>query len=147
MEIPITISVSENTREFAENLFGLGDKVTDPLILKAFENSGKSTDDIRTVNSSVSITEHVVLGQPTFQPMQKSMESLAPEQWFDWNLALFIADKALGFGLNGYTIVDFLWNRIKAKKFKIKFDGKEITDKETFQKTLDEYLKSKSDNQ
>lgn len=123
MEIPITISVSQNTREFVENLFGLGDK------------------------DSVSINENIVLGKPTHPPLQIATASVQPEQWVDWNLALFIADKALGFGLNGFAIADWLWNNIKAKKFQIKFDGKKIADKDAFQKTLDEYLKSKQDNQ
>jgi hypothetical protein len=147
MEIPITISVSENTREFTENLFGMGEKVTDPEILKLFESSGKDTEDLRKVNSSVMINDNITLGQPSLQPMQKAMESYHPEQWFDWNLALFIADKTLNFGGNGFVIADWLWSHIKARKFKIKLNGKEITDKTTLQNTLDEYLKSTQDNQ
>ena len=147
MEIPITISVEKNTGEVAESLFGLGEKITDPQILKAFENSGKDTSDLRRVNSSVKINDNITLGQPTIQPMRKAMESYQPEQWFDWNLALFITDKILNFAGNGYVIADWLWSRLKLTKFKIKLNDKEISNKDEFQKTLDEYIKSKQDNQ
>lgn len=141
MEIPITISVKENTREFAENLFGLGEKITDPEIVKMLGS------DVRAVNKSVQINDNVISGQPSEYKFKKSIESVQPEIWFDWDLALHIADKALTIASGSITIADWLWSHIKTKQFKVKINGKEVIDKNDFQKTLDEYLKSKSDNQ
>lgn len=138
MEIPIKISFPDNTREVAENLFGLGDKITDPEMIKYF---GK---DARNINTSVTLSDGIVLGQPTITKMQKAMESFQPEQWFDWNLALFIADKLLAIGVNSFVIADSLLNRFKSTPFKIELNGKEITTRDELQKTLDEYIQSHS---
>ena len=138
MEIPITISVQVNTREFAENLFGLGKKITDPEIVRMLG------EDVWEVNKSTTISEGITIGQPSRSQTKKAMESVQPDQWFDWNLALFITERALNFGLHGYAITEWSWNHIKAKSFKIKLDGKEISTKDQLQKTLDEYIKSHS---
>lgn len=138
MEIPITISVQENTREVAESLFGLGKKIEDPEIVKMLG------ENVWEVNKSATISDEITLGQPSTHQMKKAMESLQPDQWWDWDVALFIADKALNLGVHGYVIADWLWNRLKSTRFKIKLNGKEITDKDEFQKTLDEYIKSHS---
>lgn len=137
MEIPIKISVRDNTR-VAENLFGLGEKEDNPEIIKIL---GKDT---RRVNISATISDGIVLGQPSINKMQKAMESFQPEQWFDWNVALFIVDKLISIGGNGFVIADWLWNRLKSTPFKIELNGKEITTKDEFQKTLDDYIKSHS---
>lgn len=136
MEIPIKISVRDNTREVAENLFGLGDKITDPEIIKYLGN------DARYVNKTATISDGITIGDRTTRNLQASIESVQPEQWFDWNVALFITDKLLSIGGNGFVIADWLWNRLKSTPFKIELDGKEITTKDEFQKTLDEYLHS-----
>lgn len=136
MEIPIKISVPDNTREVAENLMGLGEKITDPELLKYFG------EDARSVNKSVNLCEGVVLGQPSVQKMQKAMESFHAEQWFDWNLALFITDKLLTIGVNTFVIAESLLSRLKSTQFKIELNGKEITTKDELQKTLDEYIQS-----
>jgi len=138
MEIPIKISVQDNTREVAENLFGLGDKITDPEITKYFG------EDLRYVNKTTTIKNGITLGDRTTKNLQASVESVQPEQWFDWNVALFITDKLLTIGGNGYVIADWLWNRLKSTKFKIELNGKEITTKDEFQKPLDEYIESHS---
>lgn len=135
MEIPIKISVPDNTREIAENLFGLGDKITDPEIIKYLGN------DARYVNKTVTISDGITLGHQV-RNLQASVESVQPEQWFDWNVAVFIADKLLNFGGNSFVIAEWMWNRLKPTQFKIELDGKEITTKDEFQKTLDDYIKS-----
>ncbi|MDE2590024.1 MAG: hypothetical protein KGL95_10220 [Patescibacteria group bacterium] len=139
MEIPIKISVRDNTREVAENLFGLGDKITDPETIKYLGN------DARYVNKTTPISDGITLGHRIAGSLQASVESIQPDQWFDWNVALFIADKLLNIGGNGFVIADWLWNRLKSTQFKIELNGKEITTKGEFQKTLDEYIESHSD--
>lgn len=132
MEIPITISIQGKRNELERELFGLGKQVTDPEFVKQFGEGHHYT------NTSVTISDGITLDNNTNQICYQA----SVQQWFDCNVVLFIADKLLSIGGNSVVIADWLWNRLKSRQIKIELNGKEITTKDEFQKTLDEYIKS-----
>lgn len=136
MEIPITISIKGNTAELARDLFGLGEKVTDPEII------GLLGEDARHINESTTISDGITLGQPSIKRFYKVKESVQTG-WQELDVALFFTEQALNLGIHVYTITDWILGKIQKHDYKITLDNKEVK-KDEFQKTLDEYIKSHS---
>ena len=141
MEIPITISFKGNQAQLDKELFGLGEEITDTEILKLLPKEGK--ESIRKINDSVIITNGITLArQKTRQRITESMET----GFVDHHYIIFGAEM-LGLGKTAYEITNWFLNKIEKLNCKIKIDDNEVRTKEEFQKTLDEYIKSKQDNQ
>ena len=137
MEIPITISLRGNEAELDRDLFGLGEEVKDPEILR-FMSPDKGTP--RYVKKETTITDGV-----TFTHSKKRRyliaEAVAPA-FVDYFYIISIIDTALGLGMSVYTITDWFLSKILKHDCKVMINGKEVKTRDEFQKTLDEYIKS-----
>ena len=138
MDIPIKILFKGNGAELERDLFGLGEIVTDPEILKILGNKG---DPPRYVNKTAKIAEGITIGPPKIKQFRKAMESLETG-FVDYNYIISLIDTGLGIGVNVYAITDWLLSKLQKHDCKILVDNKEVKTPEEFQKTLDEFIKN-----
>lgn len=136
MDIPITISTKGSHPELYQDLFGLGEEVKDPEILKIVGPG------VRHTNTSISIMEGVTLSEAKGKRylVAESLET----QFVDYQFILSIASNTLGLGLSVYEITSRILDKIINYDYKIKIGNKEVTNKDEFQKTLDEFIKQYS---
>jgi len=136
MDIPIKILFKGNGAELERDLFGLGDVVTDPEILKIL---GNKDEPPRYVNKTAQIAEGVIIGPPKIKQFRKAMESLETG-FVDYNYIISLIDVGLGIGTNVFTITNWLLNKLQKHDCKILIDNKEVKTREEFQKTLDGFI-------
>jgi len=103
-----------------------------------------SDKPLRKVNQNIIITNGVTLSAK--KTRVKITESTDIPSFVDYQFILSVAE-VIGLTKLSYEIADGFLKRTKALNCKIKIDDKEIKTIEEFQKTLDEYFKSKSNNQ
>lgn len=139
MDVPLTISFKGNSAEFERDLFGLGEKVEDPEILKIVKNA----KDLRYVKKSTTIIDGITLDHSQKRQFRQAMESLQPGLE-NLHYIISIADTMLGLGVNVYAISDWFLNKIRKHDCKISIGNKEVKTADEFQKTLDEYIKNNS---
>jgi hypothetical protein len=133
MDIPITISTKGNHPELYRDLFGLGDEVKDPEILKVLGQGA------RIANKSATIMEGVTLSEAKGRQYRVA-ESLETK-FVDYNFILAITSNALSLGLSLYDITSRILDKLTNYNYKIKIGDKEVGNKDEFQKTLDEFIK------
>jgi len=141
MDIPITVTFKGSRGDLERELFGLGDEITNPEILRLIPAKDKP---LRKVNQNAIIIDGVVLSSK--KTSGKITESIDILSFVDYQFVLSI-EEVIGLTKLFYEITDWFLKRTKALNCKIKIDGKEIKTPEEFQKTLDEYFESKSNNQ
>jgi len=141
VKIPFKISVQETEkRDFELNLLGKGEKVP-PELLKGVK--GLEGDEMHYVRDSTMIKEGITLYKTKKVGKQYVQEAYVPPEIFaNYEYFIELAERLIGLSGHGYVIGDWLWGKIKAYRFKIELNGKEITKKEDFQKTLDEFIES-----
>lgn len=132
MEISITILFKNDKTDLDKELFGLGDIVTDPEILKYIP---KSNEPLRYVNQTCTIIDGVTLYHPKIK--RRITESLETGI-VDYHFILSVAE-ILGLGKLSYEITDWFLKKTKDLNCIIKIGDKEVKTREEFQMTLDEY--------
>ncbi len=138
MEIPITISFKGDKTDLDKELFGLGDIVTDPKILKYILTSN---EPYRYVNETGTIADGITIYRP--KTKSKITESLETGL-VDYHYIISIIDTALGLGMNMYTITDWFLSKLQKHDYRILINDQEIKTRDEFQQTLDEYIKNNS---
>ena len=140
MNIPITISLRGNSAELDRDLFGLGEKVTDPKILKFMK-----TDNPRYINKDTEIVEGVTLAHAPNQTY-RAEESLETG-FVDYFYLISIGTTGIGLGELSYKITDWLLKQTMKQDCKIVLEGKEMKSKEELQSTLDKYFQETNNRQ
>jgi len=134
MEIPISFTVKEKDTLTAD-LFGLGEKVTDPFLLKIL---GKNA---RVANSEAEITEGVIIKRA--KGKGKAEEAYIPV--IEILAIIKIATTAISLAKLSYNITNWIIDKTHDKDVEIKINGKKVTDKEEIKKLLEEILKENKD--
>ncbi len=133
-EIPISISAKVNDAEISKALFGLGERVTDPEILKYGNLSG----DARYINSEAEIADGIIIKEAKGEKISTEAyvpvgEVLALISWLGTGIT--VADIS-------YKISNWLIDKTHdLKDVEIKVNGKKVTSKEEIKKLLEELLK------
>jgi hypothetical protein len=138
MDIQITISTKGNHPELYRDLFGLGEEVKDPEILKILESKEEKP---RYTNKSAIIMEGVTLSEAPGRQYRVA-ESLET-QFVDHNFILQILGY-VGLGERVYKITNWLIDKLENYDCKIKIGNKEVRNKDEFQKTLEDYFNENS---
>ena len=133
-EIPISFRVKGNKVELSRDLFGLGEKVTDPEYVKYMGTDG------RFVNSEAEITDGVIIKEVKGKGKIKVEEAYVP---FGEILAII---SIIGSGITltelSYKITNWLIDKThNFNDIEIKLNGKIVNDKEEIKKLLEEILK------
>ncbi|MCV0373661.1 MAG: hypothetical protein K5793_08940 [Nitrosarchaeum sp.] len=132
-EISLIISIKGNPSELHRDMFGLGEKVTDPEILKY---AGENT---RYINTEAEIIDGVKITIPKGrkEKIQESfIESGYVDAWFVINVL------ATGYGISelAFKITNWLLDKTQQFEKKVIVDGKELKTKEEIKKALEEIL-------
>jgi len=140
MKIQFVISIQEYPQHnFQRTLLGQSKKVPSEKLKGIKEFEGK---ELHYVNKSSTIKEGITISRVYPPEQMKVQEAYVPVESIDYHFVIELAEKLIALSGNGYIISDWLWNKAKGHKFKLFFKNKEITSKEEFQKTLDEFIES-----
>jgi hypothetical protein len=130
IEIPISFTVKGKDNLTAD-LFGLGEKVTDPLVLKMLG------ENARVANTEAEITEGVIIKRS--KGKGKVEEAYVPA--IEILTILGIATTGISLFDLAYKITDWIIDKTHDKEVEIKINGKKVTNKEEIKKLLEEILK------
>ena len=130
IEIPISFTVKGDDI-LTPDLFGLGERETDPFILKIV---GKNA---RVANSEAEITEGVIIKR--VKGKVKAEEVYIPVT--EILAVIGIATTGISLTELSYKITNWIIDKTHDKDVEIKINGKMVTDKEEIKKLLEEILK------
>lgn len=132
-KIPITILLKGNPAELDRDLFGLGEKVSDPEMLKYLDS-----DDYCFVNKEAKIDDGITFSHDDIRK-KVITESLVVE-----SVALFyflgIATTGLGLADLSYKITNWLIDKTHKQETRVVINGKELKTKEEIRNALEEVL-------
>lgn len=133
-EIPISISAKVNDAEISKALFGLGEKVTEPEILK----HGNLSENTRYINSETEIIDGVIIKKVKGEKIITEAyipvgEVMALISWLGTGITI---------GDLSYKISNWLIDKThNLKDVEIKVNGKKVINKEEIKTLLEELLK------
>lgn len=132
-KIPITILLKGNSVELDRDLFGLGEKVLDPEMLKYLDS-----DNYRFVNKEAKIDDGITFSR------DDSRKKVITESLVVESVALFyfigIATTGLSLTELAYKITNWLIDKTHKQETKVVVNGKELKTKEEIRKALEEVL-------
>ena len=132
-KIPITILLKGNSAELDRDLFGLGEKVSDPEMLKYLDS-----DNYRFVNKEAKIDDGITFSR------DDSRKKVITESLVVESVALFyfigIATTGLSLTELAYKITNWLIDKTHKLETKVVVNGKELKTKEEIRKALEEVL-------
>ncbi len=130
IEIPISFTVKgKNT--LTADLFGLGEKVTDPFVLRVLG------ENARVANTESEITEGVIIKRA--KGKGKAEEAYVPV--IEILAIIGIATTAISLTELSYKIANWIIDKTHDKDVEIKVNGKKVTNKVEIKKLLEEILK------
>ena len=118
-EIPIIISLNGNSTESDRDLFGLGEKVVDPEILKYVKS-----DNLRYVNKEAKIDDNVIISHDTKQ--KRVITESLDVGFVDYFYLLSIGMTDFGLAELTYKITNWLLEKTQKQDCKIVVNGKEL---------------------
>ena len=130
IEIPISFTVKGKDTLTAD-LFGLGEKVTDPFVL------GFVGENARVANSEAEITDGVIIKRA--KGKIKVEEAYVPV--VEILAVIAIIRSGISLAELSYKITNWIIDKTHDKDVEIKVNGKSVTDKEEIKKLLEEILK------
>jgi len=132
-KIPITILLKGNSAELDRDLFGLGEKVSDPEMLKYLDS-----DNYRFVNKEAKIDDGITFSH------DDSRKKVITESLVVESVALFyilgIATTGLSLTELAYKITSWLIDKTHKQETTVVVNGKELKTKEEIRKALEEIL-------